>query len=96
MNERDMCNDYLNMMSAPNYNNIGAPQKVQHEYLNRWVWNPQTENSDHITINSNHHLFNEESCLNLKASETLLNHCHLTKIVDKVLGGRKAASQYSD
>jgi hypothetical protein len=57
MNERNLHNDYLNMMSAPNYSNIVAPQERQHEYVNRWVWGHQTENSDHISTNTNHQLF---------------------------------------
>lgn len=47
MNERNLHDDYLSMMSAPNYSNIVAPQETQHEYVNRWVWGYQTENNDH-------------------------------------------------
>jgi hypothetical protein len=55
MNEQNLHNDYLNMMSAPNYNNIVAPQETQQEYINRWVWGHKIENVDHkapaLTIN---------------------------------------------
>ncbi|XP_021926551.1 vascular endothelial growth factor receptor 1-like isoform X2 [Zootermopsis nevadensis] len=34
MNERNLHDDYLSMMSAPNYSNIVAPQETQHEYVN--------------------------------------------------------------
>jgi hypothetical protein len=54
MNERKLRNDYLNMMSAPTYNNMVAPQK---EDVSRWVVKPQARNGNHISTKSNHQPF---------------------------------------
>lgn len=46
INKQNLQNDYLSMMSAPNYSNIIAPHETQHEHVNRWVWAHKTENDN--------------------------------------------------
>jgi hypothetical protein len=53
MNVQKLHHDYLNMMSAPTYNNMIAPQEDHNENDNRWVEDPQTKNSNHISTKSN-------------------------------------------
>jgi hypothetical protein len=65
MNEQNQRIDYLNMMRPHNYSNITAPHEAEYECDNRWVWDPQTGNSDHMTINANHNLLSVKVLLEL-------------------------------
>lgn len=72
MNEQNQRTDYLNMISAHNYSNIIAPHKAEYEHDNRWVWDPQTENSNHMCTNANTQLLSVKDFVTTKWFPLLL------------------------
>jgi hypothetical protein len=66
MNQQNQRPDYLNMMSAHNYSNITAPHETEYEHDNRWVWNPQTEDSNYMSTNANHQLLSVKDSVGTK------------------------------